>query len=293
MTLTIQGKKYYNLQDLVTNTQTTVSVYMDALKKCHIDLYPVEDSYYIYEKDIPTLFAELASSRPVKKYHIPSFFQGQPEAWLHELNTVYESPDACPACLSPEQGQLIRALILNIAPRHIVEIGTFIGVSTIWMAGALEEIGGESAISSIDLFQDILPFQSSNFIYIDKPLKRLKDRLDRIGLRHRVNFFKGNSVQIGSNYARLINKPIDFLYIDGDHTVPGCLTDFNLYEPHVVDGGFILLHDIYPFSGWDGPRYVLDNVIPQRPDLSVVELPTRPNFGIAIIRKQARPAGGN
>lgn len=76
------------------------------------------------------------------------------------------------------------------------------------------------------------------------------------------------------------------LYIDGDHTIPGCLRDFSLYEPFVAKGGYIILHDIYPQSGWDGPRHVLDTVIPTRKDLSVVEIYTRPNnFGMSIIRK--------
>jgi predicted O-methyltransferase YrrM len=39
-------------------------------------------------------------------------------------------------------------------------------------------------------------------------------------------------------------SPIDFLFIDGDHTYEGVKRDFELYSPLVKKGGIIAFHDI-------------------------------------------------
>jgi predicted O-methyltransferase YrrM len=44
--------------------------------------------------------------------------------------------------------------------------------------------------------------------------------------------------------SRLAGQPIDFLFIDGDHSHAGVKTDFDLYAPLVRSGGLIALHDI-------------------------------------------------
>jgi cephalosporin hydroxylase len=40
--------------------------------------------------------------------------------------------------------------------------------------------------------------------------------------------------------------PLDFLFIDGDHTLGGVTRDFELYSPLVRPGGLIAFHDIVP-----------------------------------------------
>jgi predicted O-methyltransferase YrrM len=44
----------------------------------------------------------------------------------------------------------------------------------------------------------------------------------------------------------LAGDPLDFLFIDGDHSFDGVLRDFEMYGPLVRDGGIIAFHDIVP-----------------------------------------------
>jgi len=44
----------------------------------------------------------------------------------------------------------------------------------------------------------------------------------------------------------LEGRKLDFLFIDGDHTYEGVKKDFEMYQPLVVKGGMIALHDIVP-----------------------------------------------
>jgi cephalosporin hydroxylase len=50
-------------------------------------------------------------------------------------------------------------------------------------------------------------------------------------------------------------RPIDFLFIDGDHSYRGVRDDFELYAPLVRPGGLIALHDIVP-----GPEELVGGV---------------------------------
>lgn len=43
---------------------------------------------------------------------------------------------------------------------------------------------------------------------------------------------------------QLGGRPIDVLFIDGDHTLEGCLSDWRMYSPLVRPGGLVLIHDI-------------------------------------------------
>jgi cephalosporin hydroxylase len=44
----------------------------------------------------------------------------------------------------------------------------------------------------------------------------------------------------------LQQRPIDVLFIDGDHRYDGAQADFNLFSPLVRSGGQIAFHDIVP-----------------------------------------------
>lgn len=44
----------------------------------------------------------------------------------------------------------------------------------------------------------------------------------------------------------LAGRPVDFLFVDGDHTFEGVWADYRLYGPLVRPGGLIAFHDIVP-----------------------------------------------
>jgi cephalosporin hydroxylase len=50
-------------------------------------------------------------------------------------------------------------------------------------------------------------------------------------------------------YWKRFKEPIDILLIDGDHSYSSVKNDYDHYEPLVVDGGYILLHDTCDSKG--------------------------------------------
>jgi len=86
--------------------------------------------------------------------------------------------------------------------------------------------------------------------------------------------------------AALRERPVDFLFIDADHTYEGVRSDYRRYSRLVRPGGLIALHDIVPGDpvGVGGvPEFwsELKNSIPHE---EVVEDWAQGGFEIAVIR---------
>lgn len=54
---------------------------------------------------------------------------------------------------------------------------------------------------------------------------------------------------------------IDFLFIDGDHSIVGCQFDFENFKNVLNVGGFLAFHDYYPERKELGPTWVIENLV--------------------------------
>jgi len=228
-----------------------------------------------------------AEGLPVKTWGVPESMHASPHPWERMVAAMYAHPCAHPACLPPEQGRQVREMILDRRPETVLEIGCFMGVSSIWIASALEDLGGDRHLHSIDLFDPILPWPPHRYGYLANPETKARTSAYVAGLDHRITFHRMNSFDLSDRYGEVIGGPVDFAFIDGDHSFDGCRHDLLTMAPHVNLGGAILLHDTNPeFCGWEGPRRVLDRHILPSPHFRVTEIPTEPwNFGMALIEK--------
>jgi hypothetical protein len=67
------------------------------------------------------------------------------------------------------------------------------------------------------------------------------------------------------NVAKVWTRPIDLLFIDGDHREQSCLRDWDDWSRFVKVGGVVLFHDARKgkgdgtsWEGWEGPTRVVD-----------------------------------
>lgn len=243
------------------------------------------------ESQLPAFLAALVASLGLtpKAWDVPAEMKVSPRPWERVLADLYAHPCAYPACLSPSQGLQLRDLILRRRPLRAIEIGCFMGVSSIWIASALEEMGGDGRLDSIDLFDPILPWAPHRYGYLGDPRAFALFAAERSGLAHRIAFHQFNSLELAGRRAPILAAPLDFAFIDGDHSHGGCSHDFFTLYPHVSLGGAILLHDTNPeFCGWDGPRRLLDRFLLPSPHCRVTEIETQPrNYGMALVEKLA------
>jgi predicted O-methyltransferase YrrM len=100
--------------------------------------------------------------------------------------------------------------------------------------------------------------------------------------------------------ALLGGKPLDFLFIDGDHRYEGAKADFELYSPLVRPGGLIAFHDICPdhktLYGTDTGCYAGEvyrlwaELKPRFKTEELIENAGQDGFGIGIIHWQGSNA---
>lgn len=58
--------------------------------------------------------------------------------------------------------------------------------------------------------------------------------------------------------ARKWSTPLSLVLIDGGHTYEATFTDYSCWLPHVMPGGFLVIHDIFetPSDGGQAPRVI-------------------------------------
>lgn len=123
------------------------------------------------------------------------------------------------------------------APADAVEIGTYLGLTAAALAAACPH-----DVFSVDMFETVhltTPLDPKGFTYEAGNYERTVANLERVGLRERVHLLRRKSLDA----AALWRKPIGLLLIDGDHTQ--ARADVTAWAKHVVNGGYLLLHDRY------------------------------------------------
>ncbi|MEW6145499.1 MAG: class I SAM-dependent methyltransferase [Thermodesulfobacteriota bacterium] len=203
------------------------------------------------------------------------------------MNELSNSQFTHPVSVHPGVGEILYSIARNLRPRTIVEIGTFIGYSTICFAQAMEDNRqGAGTVYGIDLFQPHAKHPLFLKQDVENPLQLAEENSRKSGLEHRIVFLKGSSHELAGDLLSRIDS-IDILFIDGDHTFNGVLRDYNLYHAKVRKNGLIIFHDIYPDKcGWWGPRILLDTLKRRtRKRYEILEIETPDGFGLAVCKK--------
>ncbi len=85
--------------------------------------------------------------------------------------------------------------------------------------------------------------------------------------------------------AALENQPLDYLFIDGDHTYEGVTKDFEMYGPLVRKGGLIAFHDIVegPSEAVGGVPQFWREIKPRYRHREIINDPLQGGYGIGIL----------
>jgi predicted O-methyltransferase YrrM len=126
----------------------------------------------------------------------------------------------------------------------IVEIGSWKGKSTIALARGAAKVHSEK-IYAIDPHR-VLPEEG----YFEDTEAAFLANIKQAGVEDQVVPL----VMTSEEAARGWNKPIRLLWIDGDHRYEPAKLDFMLWEPHLVEGGILAMHDTIRKKG---PKRVL------------------------------------
>jgi MMP 1-O-methyltransferase len=124
----------------------------------------------------------------------------------------------------------------------IVEIGSWQGKSTIWLAKASQAVGGER-VYAIDPHP---PGGNREHAF--------RANIKRAGVDSMVLPIVKTSLQA----LRSWDRPVGLLWIDADHKYDSVRSDFYGWYSHVVNGGIIALHDTLSEKGVK--KFVSDHI---------------------------------
>ena len=235
-------------------------------------------------------FPSMHSAQHPTKWEFPAYLDNSNCRWLQSLKALYANPISFPASLSPEAGLLLHGLIRNIRPRLVIETGTFAGMSTMWIAAALQENGDGGEVHTFD---DMGPIEKGPWRDVEMLTGRLEfvaGNIARAGLAEHVVFHPGNSsfeIRAAQEEFRAAGG-VQFAFLDADHGVIGSWHDFWATEPVLNTGGFVMLHDTFPeYCSWPGARHVLDHLnekavgVYEKVDMYLSPM----NYGLGLIRR--------
>jgi cephalosporin hydroxylase len=138
-------------------------------------------------------------------------------------------------CFQPNQIRSEVTQLLQVVaprkPRRLLEIGSQGGGNLFLLA---KVAAADAKILSIDL--NFSPTQMAAYPSLAAPTQRL-------------TCFKGDSsspAMLRRVEEWLGGDRLDFLFIDGDHSLAGVTADYRTYAPLVAPGGVIAFHDIVP-----------------------------------------------
>lgn len=120
----------------------------------------------------------------------------------------------------------------------VVEIGSWCAKSIMYM------VAGASKTNFNKNFFCVDPFLTSK----DEPNGKYETFITNLknnGIYDKVTHIKEKSQIAGLTF----NETIEFLFIDGFHKYEAVKTDFQLFYPKIVEGGYVAIHDVCYYQG--------------------------------------------
>ena len=162
----------------------------------------------------------------------------------------------------------------------IVEVGSFLGKSSVVLAGA-RRLKGSGRLHCIDPFDGSgdAPSRSSYEAIASQSPRSLRERFDaniaHAGLQGWIMTHAGTAEAIAPSWT----TPIDLLFLDGDQSPGGARSAFEAFVPHLRKGGMVALHnssDRAYAAGHDGyRRLVIESLLlPEWTDVYCVDSTT-------------------
>lgn len=204
--------------------------------QCWISGVPVRPEFMGPERELSSMKG-FESSNDV--YH--DIFYSYLDYWINRRQAIQ---DLLLVCIKPADAHALYSLVRQKSPSVLLEIGTFVGFSTSILAMALKE-NGRGEIHCVD--------PDLKHLSVDAPLDHAINMLKKLDLDEYVTFHKGffsppkehnGTCEVLGNRAAEILPPIDFAFIDGDHSTSAVIQDFLLLLPCLGSKATVVFHDI-------------------------------------------------
>jgi len=148
-----------------------------------------------------------------------------------------------------------------------LEIGSYCGKSTIYLGGGFDKHnqvlftidhhrGSEEQQPGEEYFDPELFDETIGKI---DTLRFLRMALEKAALEDTVIPIVSRSEIVAKSWK----TPLSLVFIDGSHTFESAENDYVCWTPHILDGGYLLIHDIFPdpSQGGQAPFHIYNKAV--------------------------------
>lgn len=193
-------------------------------------------------------------------------------------------PDSIKGFLAPEEGARLYELAMMASEfGPCLEVGSYCGKSTLYLGTACQ--GSGNHLYAVDHHRGSEEHQPGEE-YHDPELfdataqqfdsfRAFRSTLKRADLEGSVIPIVAASQLAGRGWS----IPLGLVFIDGGHSWEAALSDYQTWAPHVAQGGFLAIHDLFPdpSKGGQAPIEIYRLALASR---LFTELPTVGTLGV-------------
>lgn len=132
----------------------------------------------------------------------------------------------------------------------ILEIGSYCGKSTVYLGTAAKETG--NTVFAVDHHRGSEEHQIGEGYFDESLYDAQRQKVDTFGeFRDTLAQAKLEDTVVPivaptKVAAKHWRTPLGLVFIDGGHSMEAALNDYRCWTPHLVTGGYLLIHDIFP-----------------------------------------------
>lgn len=191
-----------------------------------------------------------------------------------------------------DEGAALRAAAAEARPGTWLEIGTYCGKSTVLLGSVAQARGAQ--LVTVDHHHGSEENQPGWEWHDSSLVDPSTGRLDTLPSLRRalaaadlddvVTVVVASTQQVAAWWG----SPLDFLFLDGNHTEPVAQHDYGAFAPHLVTGGLLAVHDVFPdpADGGQAPWHVV-----QRATSGGAFEPFRQQGSLRVLRRTGAPFG--
>jgi predicted O-methyltransferase YrrM len=164
---------------------------------------------------------------------------------------LVKAAEAARGFMPPDEGLALHETAAAYAPvGPVLEVGTYCGKSTIYLAAAARDCG--QMVVTVDHHRGSEEHQAGWEYHDTQLVEPRTGRIDTLpffraaiaaaGLEDHVVAIVGRSADV----ARLWQTPLGLVFIDGGHTDEAAAADYAGWSPWVTAGGALAIHDVFP-----------------------------------------------
>ena len=174
-----------------------------------------------------------------------------------------KAAEAAPGFMPPDEGvALYRAARAGAERGPLLEIGTYCGKSTLYLAAAAREHG--TIVFTVDHHRGSEEHQPGWEYHDPALVDPHTGRIDTLPVLRRVLHGAGVEDDVVAVVGRSAavaawwTIPVGLVFIDGGHTEEAAQADYRGWAHHVVAGGVLVIHDVFPdpADGGQAPYHV-------------------------------------